>query len=307
MVARNLGRCRLPSLLRHSDTVTIKGRQQTPFFSTASVRRYGDGHGRPAFKKDRPLTYVTPPNPNWKFGHGAEHGNHHAQLPEEEAESQARKRLDMGGQSTHNNLKLLTSTIGPRPLALVSTLSPTDRPSLGLFSYFSLVSHNPPMLSISLDLPKRDHGTRENILSTREFTVNMVDESFIEAANATAVTSPSYVDEWLLSGLTKETSKFVKPALVRESPACMECQLSSFQDICPPGSSDFTTTVVLASIKYLHIRADLYDEWNTQIDTTRLRPLVRLAGDAYGRVTEAFDLPCPSREVVQSRYNGLLG
>jgi hypothetical protein len=86
-----------------------------------------------------------------------------------------------------------------------------------------------------------------------------------------------------------------------------ETQLYSFQDICPLGSADFTTTVVLAAIRYLHIRADLYDEWKCQIDSTRLRPLVRLAGDSYGRITEAFDLPYPSKEVVQSRYNGLLG
>ncbi|KAH6914063.1 flavoprotein oxygenase [Coprinopsis sp. MPI-PUGE-AT-0042] len=310
MVVQNVARLRhgrLASCLtahRERAAFAINFRSRAPFFSTSSTRRDSDD-ARPPFKRDRPLTYVKPPNPTWKFGHGSEHG--HLQLHEEEAETQARKRLDMESFSIKDKLKLLTSTIVPRPLALVSSLSAAGKPNLGLFSYFSLVSHNPPMLSLSLDLPKRDHGTRENIISTREFTVNIVDETFIEAANATAVASPTYVDEWMLTGLTKVPSKLVKPAMVRESPACMECQLYSFQDICALGSSDFTTTVVLASIRYLHIRADLYDEWTSQIDTARLRPLARLAGDSYGRVTEAFDLPHPSDEVIQSRYNGLLG
>ena len=93
---------------------------------------------------------------------------------------------------------------------------------------YGQVSHHPPMLSISLDMPKRDHGTRENILSTREFTVNMVDDSFIEAANATAVIEPSYMDEWLLSGLTKEKGVRAftqEPIMLTDTPieTCKTC------------------------------------------------------------------------------------
>lgn len=59
------------------------------------------------------------------------------------------------------------------------------------------------MLSISLGFTQE---TRDNILSTKQFTVNLVDESIIEAAHSTSISSPSYVDEWVLSGLTKGAS-----------------------------------------------------------------------------------------------------
>lgn len=58
------------------------------------------------------------------------------------------------------------------------------------------------MLSVSFSLsPRRPKDTRENILATKEFVVNIISEPFIEAANATCVEAPEEVDEWKLSGL----------------------------------------------------------------------------------------------------------
>jgi flavin reductase (DIM6/NTAB) family NADH-FMN oxidoreductase RutF len=69
------------------------------------------------------------------------------------------------------------------------------------------VSHNPPLLSISFNLsPKKPKDTRENILATKEFVVNIVSEAFIEAANSASVEAPSDVNEWTWSGLTMEPS-----------------------------------------------------------------------------------------------------
>ena len=54
--------------------------------------------------------------------------------------------------------------------------------------------------------PRRLKDTRNNILFTKEFTVNIISDAFAEAANATSVESPANTDEWLISGLTKEKS-----------------------------------------------------------------------------------------------------
>jgi hypothetical protein len=100
MATQNLarrGRGRLASCLT-APAPAINFRPKAPFFSTTARNRKPEDDARPRFKRDRPLTYVESPNPNWKFGHGAEHG--HSQLHEEEAESQARKRLDMEVFST---------------------------------------------------------------------------------------------------------------------------------------------------------------------------------------------------------------
>lgn len=71
----------------------------------------------------------------------------------------------------------------------------------------SQVTHNPPLLSVSFSLsPKKQKDTRENILATKEFVVNIISEPFVEAANSASVEAPADVDEWIWSGLTKEPS-----------------------------------------------------------------------------------------------------
>ena len=61
------------------------------------------------------------------------------------------------------------------------------------------------MVSCTLS-PRRPKDTRENILDTNEFVVNLISEPFVEAANSTSVEAPAEIDEWLVSGLTGEPS-----------------------------------------------------------------------------------------------------
>ncbi|EAU91206.2 flavoprotein oxygenase [Coprinopsis cinerea okayama7 len=274
------------------------------FFSTTTTN--DEDQQRRPFNKDKRLSFVQPPNPTWDYGNGGDPSTkvEHQHLNEEEAEAVLRRRWNMDHTSSKEKYALLSAAISPRPLALVSTVSNTGAANLALFSYFSLVSHNPAMLSLSLGLPRE---TRENILSTRQFTVNVVDETFIEAAHSASIALPSYVDEWVLSGLSKESGKLVRPTLVKESPMGMECELYSFQDICLPNSSEIATTIVLGSIKYLHIRSDVLDDSEEMVDPVKFRAVGRLGGESYARLIEAFDLPHPSRKLEDDRYNGLLG
>lgn len=48
--------------------------------------------------------------------------------------------------------------------------------------------------------------TAKNIMETKEFTVNIIAEPFVEAANFTSVEAPKEIDEWVGSGLTREPS-----------------------------------------------------------------------------------------------------
>jgi flavin reductase (DIM6/NTAB) family NADH-FMN oxidoreductase RutF len=76
-----------------------------------------------------------------------------------------------------------------------------------LWTHTAQVSHNPALLSVSFALSKsRPKDTRENILATKEFTVNIISEPFVEAANATSIEAPADIDEWVVSGLTPEPS-----------------------------------------------------------------------------------------------------
>ena len=63
------------------------------------------------------------------------------------------------------------------------------------------------MISLSFSLSnRRPKDTRDNILNSKEFTVSIISEPFVEAANSTSVESSADHDEWIFSGLTKESS-----------------------------------------------------------------------------------------------------
>ena len=65
------------------------------------------------------------------------------------------------------NHKLLIGSVIPRPVAVVTTKSVNDIVNIAPFSYFNIVSSNPPFLSLAIER-KHDtiNDTAKNILET---------------------------------------------------------------------------------------------------------------------------------------------
>ncbi|KAF7984236.1 hypothetical protein HWV62_16052 [Athelia sp. TMB] len=256
-----------------------------------------------SFSKPPSFQLTQPPNPTWRTGQGMIEDAVGA-MEWKRQEETGWKTWALGDMQSKDIYPLLTSAIIPRPIAFVSSLSPDGVPNLAPFSYFSMVSHDPPLLSISFSLsPRRPKDTRENILATKEFTVNIISEPFIEAANATSVEAPSDVDEWVLSGLTRMDSVDVKPACVRESAASFECELYHVQGI-PPNSPSPTHTLVLGLIKRAHTRNAVMAEDGKTLDPAKLRAVARLGGKMYGRAGEGFELARPSWKSMKEELKG---
>ncbi|RDB25416.1 Uncharacterized protein YwrF [Hypsizygus marmoreus] len=256
----------------------------------------------PLFNSTASLTLTQPPQPSWKVGDGLSS----TETKWMENGEETRKTWDMDTTPPKDAYKLLTSSVVPRPIAFVSSLSVDGVPNLAPFSYFSMVSHNPPLVSISFRLsPARPKDSRENIIATKEFTVNIISEPLVEAANASSVESPADVDEWILSGLTMVPSEHVKPSYIKESAVSMECELYSFQDISPPKSTEITTTLVLGLVKKIHVRPSVLDADGDGIDPSKLRPVARLGNRTYSRLLDVFDLPRIPWETVSDAYEDL--
>ena len=77
---------------------------------------------------------------------------------------------------------LLLNSVAPRPIAWISTVSASGQPNLAPFSFFNVVSVNPPLLGFSPGLRQSRLGasrgeakdTLQNIRETKEFVVNVV-------------------------------------------------------------------------------------------------------------------------------------
>lgn len=187
--------------------------------------------------------------------------------------------------------KLLTSIITPRPIAWVSTISDDGINNLAPFSYFNLLGDDPPHVVFST---RRDNNTNKdtlnNVLANKQFVVNMVIESIIEAVNLSSKVVPSAIDEFELTGVTPIDSIAIKPKRVKESPIHLECELMHHYFL--EGHQQGGACVLIGKILYIHINDELLLE-NDKINLDRYQPIARLAGSLYGKIGETFSLKRP--------------
>ena len=118
--------------------------------------------------------------------------------------------------------------------------------------------------------PRKD--TLRNIITAREFVVNIVSEEIGEKMNLCAGEYPPEVDEFEVSGLTPIPSDLVKAPRVAESHINMECRLlyTLSMSALPTGGN-----LVLGEVVRFHID-DAYIS-NYRIDPDKLRAIGRMA------------------------------
>jgi len=184
--------------------------------------------------------------------------------------------------------------IVPRPVAFVSTESVSGVQNLAPFSWFNMISQNPPTVSICVANPRTTYkDTTAHIRETKEFVVNIISEPFVQNANATCIDSPPEVSEWALSGLTPAPSTFVKPARVKESAFSMECELYEVVDIKHPDTGIATTSMIIGLVKGIHVRKDVLNEKGV-VDISRFMPVARLGDISYARIGDAYRIARPT-------------
>lgn len=140
--------------------------------------------------------------------------------------------------------------------------------------------------------PVRVHDTTVNIKATKEFTINMISEPFVEASNITSIDAPANVSEWDVSGLTKAKSIQVKPHRVLESAFSMECELYDTMDVVDPKSGVSTTTVIYGLVKYIHVRNDMLTEKGA-VDLARYKAVGRMGDVTYCRIGDGYRIARP--------------
>lgn len=187
--------------------------------------------------------------------------------------------------------KLLIGSIVPRPIGFISTVNNNGINNLAPFSFFNGVCSDPmavlfcPVIRAS-DGQEKD--TLKNIKSTKEFVVNIVSEEIATEMNQCSAEYPSEVDEFKESGLTAIPSTVVKPPLVQEAKINMECKLLQLVEI---GKKPGAGTVVIGEVVYFHAREEVYKDGKIILNS--LKPIGRLGGTDYCRVTDIFSLPRP--------------
>ena len=121
-------------------------------------------------------------------------------------------KIDFQEISPRERYKLLSSTVIPRPIALVSTRGIDGVDNAAPYSFFNVFSEDPPILILGLQ--NKDDGapkdTARNILDTSEFVVNLIDRKMAEAMNNCAVDFPPEISEFDVKLLEKKINSGYK-------------------------------------------------------------------------------------------------
>lgn len=207
--------------------------------------------------------------------------------------------FDIKATASENIYKLLVATIGPRPIAWVTTQDVDGTINAAPFSFFNAMSGNPPVISFGIGgrAPGDVKDTGGNIRRTGQFVVNLVSYELAEPMNITAIDFPKETDELKEAGLSTMPSVHVRPPRIAEAPVAMECERLVIVDV------GIDRAVVLGKVLAIHVRDDcVLDRDRAYIDTPRLDLIGRLHGGGwYCRVTDRFEMPRLSVEAWQAR------
>lgn len=198
--------------------------------------------------------------------------------------------FDFETLAADDRYKLLTSTIVPRPIAWVTTVSKNGARNAAPFSFFNAMSRDPALLAVGImaDGDGSMKDTARNILDTREFVVNLVPRVAAEAMNLTSIDAPADVDELALANLEVAPSFKVKPPRIAISPVSFECRLHTPIELS-------NQLIALGEVVQAHISdAMMLDIAKLYVDTPKLDLISRLHGRGlYGTAETAFQMPRP--------------
>jgi len=192
----------------------------------------------------------------------------------------------------------LLSSVGPRPIALVSTIDNEGRPNLSPFSFFNVFSANPPIAIFSPARRVRNNTTKhtlQNAASNKEVVINVVSYPIVEQTSLSSTEYKEGVNEFIKSGFTPLESIEVKPYRVKESPVQMECTV---KEIISLGEEGGAGNLVVCEIVKMHISENVLNEHH-QIDPNKIDLVGRMGANWYCRAsnTSLFEVQKPNSKI----------
>lgn len=177
---------------------------------------------------------------------------------------------------------LLTSSVVPRPIAWVSTVSADGVANLAPYSFFSVSSSNPPVVQFT-SVGRKD--SLRNIEETGEFVINLATAHLAEQVNASSARYEHGVSELEELGIESEPSEKVAPPRVSESPIAIEATLHRIVEV---GDS----FVVMGRVVAMAVRPEFLAEDGLP-SFAAIAPMSRLGRSEWGLPPEVRRLERP--------------
>lgn len=197
---------------------------------------------------------------------------------------------------------IFNAIIAPRPIGWMSTVDANGIANLAPFSYFNIMSNDPPVLVFSCNTPedRPAKDTLRNVRETGEFVFNLVSYDLVHEMNLTSAPLPVGVDEFEHAGLEKAASRFVKPPRVARSPAALECKVIDAVRI-KGEANEPEVNVTFGRVVGMHLHPDYLDK-DGRFLTERAQPVTRLGGAEYAISQPTFELARQFSRANESTY-----
>ncbi|MFT4736868.1 MAG: flavin reductase (DIM6/NTAB) family NADH-FMN oxidoreductase RutF [Cyclobacteriaceae bacterium] len=153
---------------------------------------------------------------------------------------------DIIEQETGFRRNLINSITGFKSLGLIGTASSVGVTNVAPFSQIIHVGANPPYIGVLFRPHTVPRNTLQNILEVGSFTVNHVNEEFVNEAHLTSARWSN--SEFEATGLTPEFLFDFKAPFVKESKVKFACELKERIDIQSNG-----THLIIGEIKHIDI------------------------------------------------------
>src|SRR5919107_3160222 len=132
----------------------------------------------------------------------------------------------------------LQHVVAPRPICFASTIDAAGNVNLSPFSFFNLFSSQPPVVIFSPSRRLRNNTTKhtlQNVLEVPEVVINIVTYDMVQQTSLASCEYPKGTDEFIKAGFTKEPATIVKPPMVKESKAKLECKVLEIKTLGEQG------------------------------------------------------------------------
>lgn len=195
--------------------------------------------------------------------------------------------------SPHEQYKLLSGSIIPRPIAWITTQNTAGLINLAPFSFTTGISNQLPLLSVAIlrerQAPK---DTAANLLARHEAVVHMVSTDLTKAMNQTAARLAPDQSELTLIDLPLIPSTEIQVPGLQAARIRFETSLYQYVPIRNAAGIIMTDLFIL-EIRQFHFAEAVLDLPTLHVNLAALAPIARLAGPNYAELGRTFTLRRP--------------
>lgn len=195
--------------------------------------------------------------------------------------------------------RLMTASVSPRPIALVTTLFADGRVNAAPFSCFNYMGDDPPLAYLGVERYGREShrigerkDTSDNIGRTGEFVINMTTEALLEKTVACGTDYPRSISETSALRIELQPSVAVAVPRVQAAPVALECTLFRKFEFSEQRE------IIVGQVRAIHVDDALIDSTSGRFQVDRYMPMARLGGPYYCRTGDRIFMPLRPFELL---------